>query len=73
LRFWKTFNNRRNHLFFGSDAGGKRAEIIYSLTETCKGSGVDPFEYFGEIFVHIPDHPNSRLKELLAYNWKQLN
>ena len=27
---------RRNYLFFGSDSGGERAAIIYSLVESCK-------------------------------------
>jgi transposase len=34
---------RKNWLFAGSDSGGTRAAAIYSLIETCKLNGVDPF------------------------------
>jgi hypothetical protein len=36
---------RNNWIFFGSDAGGHRAAVIYSLVATCKLIGVDPFAY----------------------------
>ena len=32
---------RRNFLFFGSDSGGERAAIIYSLIESCKLNRID--------------------------------
>jgi hypothetical protein len=33
---------RRNHLFAGSDAGGKRAAVFHSLVGTAKLNGLDP-------------------------------
>jgi transposase len=32
-----------NDLFMGSDAGGERAASVYSLVETAKLSGLDPW------------------------------
>ena len=61
---------RKNYLFFGSHAGGTRAAIVYSLIETCKANGVDPFAYLSDIFGRIGEHPNQQLDELLPYNWK---
>jgi len=33
---------RKNWVFAGSDAGGRRAATLYSLTATCRNIGVDP-------------------------------
>ncbi|MHB8237641.1 MAG: IS66 family transposase, partial [Acidithiobacillus ferrivorans] len=34
---------RKNFLFVGNDAGGERAASFYSIIETCKLNGVEPF------------------------------
>jgi hypothetical protein len=65
---------RRNYLFFGSDTGGERAAIIYSLVETCKLNNIDPQLYLHYVLERIADHPINRIEELLP--WKvvdQLN
>lgn len=33
---------RKNWLFAGSDAGGERAAVLYSLVGTCRLNGVEP-------------------------------
>ncbi len=37
---------RKNWLFSGSSAGAKAGAIFYSLIETCKANGVEPYKYF---------------------------
>jgi transposase len=61
---------RNNWLFCGSDAGGKRAAILYSLTATCKEHGIDAWAYLKDVLERIPTHPNRRRTELLPRNWK---
>ncbi|KAA1886462.1 hypothetical protein EA191_15690 [Escherichia coli] len=36
---------RKNFLFFGSDHGGERGALLYSLIGTCKLNDVDPESY----------------------------
>src|SRR5690606_2308268 len=36
---------RKNWLFAGSDTGGERAAVIYTLIETAKLNGLDPQAY----------------------------
>jgi len=36
---------RKNYLFVGSDAGGRRAAILYSLVRTCERHDVNAWEY----------------------------
>jgi transposase len=59
---------RRNYLFFGSDSGGERAAIIYSLIETCKLNNIDPQTYLQYVLERIADHPINKVDELLPWN-----
>ena len=59
---------RKNYLFAGSDAGGERAAIIYSLIATAKLNGLDPEAYLREVLTRIADHPISCIAELLPWN-----
>ena len=61
---------RKNYLFAGSDAGGRRAAAMYSLIETAKLNGLDPQAYIADLLVRIGDHPAKRIAELLPWNWK---
>jgi transposase len=59
---------RRNYLFFGSDSGGERAAIIYSLIESCKLNHIDPQSYLQYVLERIADHPINRIEDLLPWN-----
>jgi len=59
---------RKNYMFFGSDNGGDRAAILYSLIETCKLNGIDPQRYLQYVLERIADHPINRVYELLPWN-----
>lgn len=61
---------RKNYLFAGSDAGGKRAAAIYSLIGTAKLNGINPQAYLREVLTNIADHPINRIDELLPWNLK---
>jgi transposase len=58
---------RKNYLHFGSDSGGSRAAVIYSLVGTCKLNGVDPYAYLRYVLERIADHPINRVAELLPW------
>ena len=62
--------SRKNFLFVGNDAGGERAAAIYTLVETCKLNGVEPFAYLCDVLDKLPTWPHKRLSELLPFNWK---
>jgi transposase len=59
---------RKNYLFAGSDAGGERAAVIYSLLGSAKLNGIDPEAYLTSVLHRIADHPINRIRELLPWN-----
>lgn len=61
---------RKNSLFAGNEHGGERAALFYSLVESCKLNGIDPFEYLQDIYERLYDCPASELIQLLPPYWK---
>ena len=59
---------RKNWLFAGSDAGGDRAAVLYTLIETAKLNGRDPEAYLRNVIGRIADHPINRIADLLPWN-----
>ena len=58
---------RKNFLFFGSDHGGERGALLYSLLGTCRLNGVDPEHYLRHVLNVIADWPVNRVSELLPW------
>ncbi|MDB5369096.1 MAG: transposase, partial [Roseomonas sp.] len=60
---------RKAWLFAGSDRGGERAAMIYTLITTAKLNDLDPRAWLADVLARIADHPASRLDQLLPWNW----
>ena len=63
---------RKNYLFAGSDAGGRRAAAMYSLIESAKLNGINPQHYLADVLTRIADHPARRIDELFPWNWQPI-
>jgi transposase len=61
---------RKNWMFAGSDEGGRRAAIFYTLIASAKANGVEPFAYLRSLFELLPTWPTGRLHELWPVAWK---
>jgi len=61
---------RKSWLFAGSDRGGERAAVMYTLIQTARLNGVDPQAWLADVLAYINDHNIQRLDQLLPWNWK---
>jgi transposase len=60
---------RKNYLFFGSDGGGETAAVLYSLVQTCKRLGIEPWRYLRDVLQRLPSCAAEQLPELLPDRW----
>lgn len=61
----------KNFLFVQSDEGGEALAGFYSLIASLELYGKKPGEYFADVLMKISNgHPQSRLEELLPWNWE---
>ena len=61
---------RRNWTFLGSDTGGARAAVFFTIVQTCRLNGVNPEAYLTDIVSRVGIHPAKQIHELLPWNWK---
>ena len=62
---------RKAWLFCGSDRGGQRAAIVYSLIQTCRLNDVDPQAWLADVLARIAGCRISQLADLLPWNWRR--
>jgi transposase len=61
---------RKSWLFAGSDRGGERAAVMYTLIQTAKLNDIDPQAWLADVLARINDQSIQRLDQLLPWNWK---
>jgi transposase len=61
---------RKNHLFAGSDGGGRRWAMISSLITSAKLNGVEPYAYLRDVLERmVAGHRANQLDQLLPWCW----
>lgn len=60
---------KRNWLFAGSEAGGHRAALMYSLIESAKLSKIEPHAYLVELLTKLPSAKAKDLDALLPWDF----
>ena len=64
---------RKSWLFAGSERGAARAAAMTTLIATAKLNDVDPLAWLADVLARIAGIPQSRLPELLPWQWKKTN
>jgi transposase len=62
---------RKAWLFAGSDRGGERAAVMYTLIQTAKLNDVDPQAWLADVLGRINDHKIGELAALLPWKWRR--
>jgi transposase len=63
---------RKNWLFCWSEVGAKYAAIAFTLIESCKMNGVNPWEYIMDVLQRIDSHPARQIHLMTPKHWKEL-
>jgi transposase len=61
---------RKAWLFAGSERGGDRAAMMYSLIATCKPNEIDPKAWLADVLARLADHSALELDQLMPWNWR---
>jgi transposase len=61
---------RRAWLFAGSDRGGDRAALMYTLIQTARLNDVDPQAWLADVLARLNEHPIRNLDQLLPWTWR---
>ena len=62
---------RKNWLFSGSPKGAEVSATLYSLVETAKANGLEPWVYLNHLFEHLPTAKTPEaIAALLPHNLK---
>jgi transposase len=60
---------KKNWLFIGADHAGERGAILYTVVESCRRRGLDPFAYLREVLTRLPKSTNHQVKDLTPEAW----
>ena len=61
---------RKSWLFAGSDRGGERAAVMYTLIQTARLNEIDPQAWLADVLARINDYNIHNLDQLLPWNWE---
>jgi transposase len=62
---------KKNWLFIGHPTAGPASAIIYSLVESCKRHGVEPFEYLRDVLDRLPKRTNQDIAAFTPRAWAE--
>ena len=60
---------KKNWLFIGEADAGDRGAILYTIIESCRRRGVEPFAYLKDVLTRLPRMTNKQVPELLPSAW----
>jgi transposase len=62
---------RKNYLYAGSIKTAQNSALMYSLVESCRINGINPYEYLLDLLKHLPETNIQKLNDLLPNNWRK--
>jgi len=62
---------KKNWLFIGAAQAGERSAIIYTIIESCRRRGIDPFTYLRDVLTRLPSMTNHQVPTVTPQAWLQ--
>jgi len=62
---------KKNWLFIGEAEAGERSAILYTIVESCRRRGLDPYAYLRHVLTQLPSATNWQIKDLTPEAWAQ--
>ena len=62
---------KKNWLFIGDADAGERSAIIYTIIESCRRRGLDPYAYLREVLTRLPHMTNRQIPEVTPQAWSK--
>ena len=60
---------KKNWLFIGAAQAGERGAIIYTIIESCRRRGIDPYAYLRDVLTRLPSMTTSQIKDVTPAAW----
>jgi transposase len=60
---------KRNWLFIGAAEAGQRSAILYTIVESCRRRGLDPYAYLRHVLTRLPHATNWQIADLTPEAW----
>ena len=60
---------KKNWLFIGEAGAGQRGAIIYTVIESCRRRGIDPYAYLRDLLTRLPNLTNHQIPEVTPAAW----
>jgi hypothetical protein len=60
---------KKNWLFIGEAVAGERSAILYTIVESCRRRGLDPYAYLRHVLTRLPSSTNWQIADLTPEAW----
>lgn len=60
---------KKNWLFIGEANAGARSAIVYTVIESCRRRGLEPYAYLRDVLTRLPHLTNKQVPEILPAAW----
>ena len=62
---------KKNWLFIGDAEAGQRSAIIYTIIESCRRRGLDPYAYLRDVLTRLPQLTTRQIPEVTPAVWSK--
>ena len=60
---------KKNWLFIGQAQAGERSAILYTVVESCRRRGLDPYAYLRDVLTRLPNMTNRQVPQIRPAGW----